>query len=101
LSGQVVKVNQSLSEKKEGLDLTPYHDHWICVIDAESLEVEIPSLSIGKSAVTLFQEDIGRFAVLAKTSAAGDVSQESLCIGAMERLDDARWYQSAKEFFGR
>ena len=101
LSGQVLKVNRALSEEREGLDVTSYHNHWVCVIDGERLDVEIPTLRIGKSAVALYQEDIERFIAFAKTNAPGGVSDEAFCIGAMERLDDARWEQAAKEFFGR
>ena len=101
LGGQVLKVNEKLNEHREGLDVTSYHDRWICVIDGESLDVEIPMLKIGKAAAVLFQEDIERFVAFAKTNAPDFVSSELLCVGAMERLDDARWEQATKEFFGR
>jgi CheY-like chemotaxis protein len=101
LSGQVMKVNQALNENQEEMDGAAYHNHWVCVIDTEHLDTEIPTLRIGKSAVTLFQEDIERFLTFARTSVTGEAADEALCIGAMERMDDARWEQAAKEFFAR
>ncbi len=101
LSGQVLKVNQALNEELEGLDVTSYHNHWICVIDGENLDIEIPALKIGKSAVALFQDDIERFVAFAKANAPEGATNEALCIGAMARLDNARWEQAAREFFGR
>ena len=105
ISGRVVKVNQALNDNTDELDVTPYHNHWACVIDGDSLDSEIPALKIGKSAVTLFQEDIARFVTFmkdtAKSDAPGDVPENALCIGALERLSDDQWDRAAKEFFGR
>jgi CheY-like chemotaxis protein len=105
ISGRVVKVNHGLIAMKKDLDVTPYHNHWICVISGESLDVEIPTLKIGKSAVTMFQEDIGRFTVFMRASAKlerpGEIPNDALCIGAMEALNDDQWNRAAKDFFGR
>ncbi|MFH0908851.1 MAG: response regulator [bacterium] len=105
ISGRVMKVNQGLNKTTDDLDVTPYHSHWICMIDGESLDAEIPALKIGKSAVALFQEDIGRFIAFmhdtAKAELSGNVPDNALCIGALERLNDDQWDRAAKEFFGR
>lgn len=105
VSGRVVKVNHGLLKIKKELDVTPYHNHWICVIDGESLDTAIPTLKIGKSAVALFQEDIGRFTVFmhdtAQSERPGEIPDDALCIGALEALNDDRWNRAAKDFFGR
>jgi hypothetical protein len=101
----VVKVNQALNETIDDLDVTPYHSHWICMVDGESLDAELPSLKIGKSAVAFFQEEIERFVAFMKEAAAaeatGPATDNALCIGAMERLNDDQWDRAAKEFFSR
>jgi CheY-like chemotaxis protein/glycine cleavage system H lipoate-binding protein len=105
VSGQVVKVNSALGEDCESLELTPYQKNWICVIDGDSLDAELPALKVGKSAVALFQEDINRFrefrrSVL-KKGAPADGTEETLCIGELEQLDDAQWEAAVKEFLRR
>jgi len=103
VSGQVVKVNAALGEDCGALDLTPYHKNWVCVIDADSLDVEVPRLRIGKSAVSLYQDDLERFrrlmAELAPKDGAGRYRDEGLHVGELERLDDAQWDRVAAEFF--
>ena len=104
LSGRVTEVNQELSEDCERLDMTPYGKNWVCVIEGENLDVEVPTLKIGKSAVALFQEDVDRFRKLMKdmlkTGADGGVD-ETVYAGELERLDDAQWEIIAREFFRR
>jgi len=83
------------------LEETPYGENWICVIDGDDLDAELPQLKIGRSAVTFFQEDIDRFqAFVQKASGTGVTDPSSLCIGAIEKMDDARWNAIVKEFFG-
>ena len=101
ISGRVMKVNQELASACEGLEVSAYHNQWVCVIDAEHLDTEMATLKIGKSAVALFQDDIERFLRFAKAVPDGQAPDEAVCIGAMARLDDARWEQAAKDFFGR
>ena len=100
LSGKVVKINEELRENSAMLEEMPYGKTWVCVIDGDDLDEELPRLKIGKSAVALFQEDLDRFQAFvqgAGGSAATDPA--TLCIGAMEKLDDARWETAVKEFF--
>jgi len=101
LSGQVVKVNQALGQERDRLDVTSYRDQWVCVIDGDHLDIELPALKIGKAAVDLYQDDIERFVAFMKTNAPGGASDEALCMGAMERLDDPLWEQVVRDFFGR
>jgi len=102
VSGKVVKINEDLAENCAMLEEMSYGDSWICIIDGNDLDAELPNLKIGKSAVALFQEDIDRFQAFVQKANGREVSDPaSLCIGAIEKLDDARWETTVKEFFGR
>lgn len=102
LSGKVVKVNTDLVRDNDRLDNLSYARSWVCVVEGENLDTELPQLKIGKSAVALFQEDIDRFrAFLQKASGREVTDPAALCIGAFETLEDSRWETAAKEFFGR
>ena len=102
LSGKVVKVNTGLARDNDRLDTLSYARSWVCVVEGEDLDTELPKLKIGKSAVALFQEDIVRFRSFLKKASGSEVSDPAdLCIGAFETLDDSRWEAAAREFFGR
>jgi CheY-like chemotaxis protein len=102
LSGKVVKVNEVLRENWAMLEETPFGESWVCVIEGDDLDAELSQLKIGKSAVAFIQEDIYRFQDFAKqASSLEDSDPATLCIGAIENLDDAGWEASVKEFFGR
>ena len=101
LSGKVVKINEDLREDGAMLEEMSYGKNWICVIDGDDLDAELPRLKIGKSAVALFQEDIDRFQAYVQKANGREISDPaSLCIGAIEKLDDTRWETTVKEFFG-
>jgi glycine cleavage system H lipoate-binding protein len=101
LSGKVVKINEDLRRDSAMLEETPYGENWICVIDGDDLDAELPQLKIGRSAVAFFQEDIDRFLAFVQKASGTEVSDPtSLCIGAIEKMDDARWDSTVKEFFG-
>jgi len=102
LSGKVVKINEDLGEDCAMLEEMPYGKNWICIIDGNDLDAELPLLKIGKSAVALFQEDIDQFQASVQKANGREVSDPaSLYIGAIEKMDDARWESTVKEFFGR
>jgi CheY-like chemotaxis protein/glycine cleavage system H lipoate-binding protein len=102
LSGKVVKVNTALREEPESRENLSYGQNWVCVVEGEDLDAELPDLKIGKSAVAFFQEEIDRFkAFLQKARGSAEVEPTSLCMGAFQDLDDAQWEAAAKEFFGR
>jgi len=101
LSGKVVKVNEDLGKNCSMLEEVSYGDSWICVIEGNDLDAELPNLKIGKSAVVLFQEDIDRFqASIQKLSDRDETDASPLFIGAIGKMDDARWETTVKEFFG-
>ncbi|MBI5239784.1 MAG: response regulator [Elusimicrobia bacterium] len=103
VSGRVVKVNPALGEDCEALDLTPYQKNWVCVIDADNLDVEVPKLRIGKSAVALYQDDLERFrrlmGELAPKADADRYQDGTLHVGELEQLGDTQWDRFAAEFF--
>jgi hypothetical protein len=105
VSGRVVKTNAMLSEDCDALEMTPYQKNWVCVIDADKLDVEVPTLKIGKSAVAMFQDDIDRFRGLmkemSKDAPEGVPIDDALYRGELAQLDDAQSERIAKEFFAR
>lgn len=102
LSGKVVAINTGLRADCDRLDESPYGNNWICAIEGDTLDTELPDSRIGKSAVALFQEDIDRFRVFAQKANQEDFADPAtLCIGAFEKLDDPSWKSGVREFFGR
>jgi CheY-like chemotaxis protein/glycine cleavage system H lipoate-binding protein len=106
VSGKVSQINTLLKENVDALDITPYERNWICALDAENLDSEIKEMSIGKSAVSFFQEDIEKFKTLfteiLKSEKKGEeYLEEGLFIGQLEKLSDANWSKIIAEFFVR
>lgn len=102
LSGRVIKINTALDPLRDELETTPYHDHWVCMIEGEHLDTELPALKIGRAAVALFQQDIERFLAFMRNEMPADAAEgEPVCIGAMTRLSVDQWERAAKDFFGR
>ena len=102
VSGKVKEINKPLSADLESIEVSPYENNWICQIDAEELDSEIPGLKIGKAAVTFYEDDIERLQALKKkiiTGSSEDDSAISLFIGEMEKLDDVSWKRYSKDFF--
>ena len=102
IGGRVMRINQELGEDLDALEMTPYHKNWVCAIEGENRDVEVPALKIGRSAVALFQEDIDRFRTIIKEIVKGGARlEEALSIGELQQLDDAQWERIVKEFFRR
>jgi len=102
VSGNVKETNKLLNKDIESIEFSPYENNWICQIDAEELDNEIPQLKIGKAAVTFYQEDIEHLQELkrkTKTGSEEDKSNGQLYIGEMEKLDDVNWKIYSEEFF--
>ena len=102
LSGKVVKINTALRDEPENRENLSYGRNWVCVIEGDNLDAELPGLKIGNSAVAFFQEDIDRFRTFVQ-QARGDEAPDpsSLFIGAFESLNDDQWESAARAFFGR
>ena len=105
VSGRVVKNNATLGEDCEALEMTPYQKNWVCVIDADHLDIDVPKLRIGKSAVALFQDDIDLFRGImkdmSKDAPEGASIDDALYRGELSQLDDAQSDRIAREFFAR
>ena len=103
LSGKVKEVNKFINNETDSLNYTPYDINWVCEIDADELDSELPSLKIGKSAVSFFQDDIERLKELKKKTKTGketDHEPEGVIFsGEMEKLDDINWKRFAETFF--
>ena len=105
VSGRVTKINQQLAEDVEQLEMTPYAKNWVCVIDAEKLDVEVPQLKIGKAAVAFFEEEIDKFRGVMKTmlgdQATGTDADDVLYRGELAQLNDDQSERVAKAFFAK
>ena len=103
VSGTVKEINKPLSNDLESLEYTPYENNWICTIDADELENEIPQLKIGKAAVAFYEENIEQLTELKKKIKTGSdkeiKSNGHIYIGEMENLDDVSWKRYCDEFF--
>lgn len=103
VSGKVKEVNKFINDELDSLDISPYDINWICEIDADELDSEIPNLKIGKSAVTLYENDIERLQNLKNKTKTGKESQLEpngvIFVGEMEKLDDINWKRFAEELF--
>ncbi len=102
-SGKVIRINTLLQNNLEALDATSYNANWICAIDTDDLDTEIKNLSIGKSAVNFFQDEIDRFIPLKKNIRTVDSSEakdgSELYIGEFEKFENADWDKMVTEFF--
>jgi CheY-like chemotaxis protein len=103
VSGKVKEVNKFINNEIDSLNLTVYDQNWICEIDADELDSELPTLKIGKSAVALYQDDIERLTELKrkiKTAKEEEFEPDGVIYsGEMEKLDDINWKRFAEEFF--
>ena len=103
VSGKVKEINKPLINDMESLDYTPYYRNWVCLLDADDLDTEIPKLKIGKAAVSLYEEDIEHLKELKKKIKTSKKTEtetiDRLYIGEMEDLDDVSWKRYSEEFF--
>ncbi len=100
VGGQIVKVNAALGADGDALEVTPYQKNWTCVIDADNLDKDLPALKIGKSAVSLFEDDIDHFRrIMRDLAKQGDDGQAH--VGDLEQLDETQWERVVGEFFRR
>ena len=103
VSGKVKEVNKFINDELDSLNLSPYEINWICTIDADELDIELPALKIGKAAVSFYQEDIDKLQQLKKKIKTGKDSQPEpngvIFAGEMEKLDEISWKRFSEEFF--
>jgi CheY-like chemotaxis protein len=102
LSGTVKQINERLRDDGAGLDEMAYGENWVCVIDGEGLDEELPKLMIGNSAIAFYQEDIERFQQFVHRDSANEGPESAAEYeGAIGKMDDAHWNSAVREFFGR
>jgi glycine cleavage system H lipoate-binding protein len=102
ISGTVIAVNSEITDDLESLDYSPYEKNWLCSIDADKLDEELPKLKIGKAAVNFYQRDIDDCSeTFSKLLESSEIDQEVLYIGAMEKLEEKDWNAVAASFFDR
>lgn len=103
VSGKVKEINKFINQEIDSLNITSYDQNWICEIDADELDSELPKLKIGKSAVSFFQEDIERLKEMKrklKTGKETDLAPDGIIYsGEMEKLDDISWRRFSETFF--
>jgi len=107
ITGKVSQVNTLLKQNLPALDITPYERNWICALDTDKIDDEIKDMSIGKSAVVLFQNDIEKCKILMKNLLKSEIKEGEyieegqIYIGQLENLSDATWQKVIAEFFIR
>ncbi|RJP56464.1 MAG: response regulator [Ignavibacteriales bacterium] len=105
ITGKVAKVNTELLEDLEKLDITPYEKNWICSLDADNLDTELPNLKIGNSAVTFYQEEIDeaqkiiKSKLVAKNKMKEDDTENVLQFGVLNQFTDLEANEFAEKFF--
>jgi CheY-like chemotaxis protein len=103
VSGKVIKLNKPLQYDVELLNVTPYDSNWVCIIDAEDLDTELKNLKIGKTAVSLYQDDIEHFVDLRKKTLKpvkeGEYENNDIYVGELEGLDEPNWNRVSIELF--
>ena len=103
LSGKVKAINKFINNEIDSLNATVYDQNWICEIDADELDSELKSLKIGKSAITLYEDDIERLIQMKKKMKTGKEKEFEpdgvIYSGEMEKLDDVSWGRYCEAFF--
>ncbi len=106
VTGQVAKINNNLAEDLEQLDFNVYDKNWLCVIDAENIDVELSDLKIGNSAVDFYQSEIEQYQkdikqALEDSRVKIEYEDNILVLGQFEKLDDLNWDKLAAKYFLR
>jgi glycine cleavage system H lipoate-binding protein len=103
VSGKIIRINKLLENNPDSLNLTPYDTNWICAVDTEDLDSELKNLKIGKTAVSLYQDDIEHFINIKKKTLKpvkeGEYENNDIYIGELESLEEADWNKVSSEFF--
>ena len=101
LTGKILQLNEALGKPGQWDENLSYGRNWVCIIEADDLDKELPRLKIGKSAVAFLQDEIERFTQF-QLEAEGiePLDPESLCIGAFEKMETDRWNSAVRKFFG-
>lgn len=101
ISGVVSKINFELKENLHSLNYSVYEKNWVCVIDADKLDIELPQLKIGKNAVEFYQNEIDKFIDEMKKILKDSSKSDELVWGELQNLDEKNWYYITGEFFNK
>ncbi|MDX1372378.1 MAG: hypothetical protein R3321_07900, partial [Nitrososphaeraceae archaeon] len=107
VSGKVSQVDTLLKDNPAALDITSYDRNWICALDTENIDDEIKGMSIGKSAVNFYQDDIEKFRILMKDLIKSQnknedyLESDQIYVGQLEKLTNGNWQKIVAEFFMR
>jgi len=107
VSGRVANVNSALKRDLKALDMTPYGENWVCTVDAENLDSDLPALKIGKAAVSFYHEELEHiYEHVHKAGGNGHSGEHEwpsagIKSGKIELLNDREWDEIVTEFFKR
>ena len=102
VSGRVLKFNKNLSLSPENLNITPYKNNWICIIEADDLESDLQDMKIGKSAVAFYYEEIDELHNILKDFQTLQLKLPSaykLTSDVLQNLKDRDWQKIVDRFF--
>ncbi len=100
ISGTVLETNNELIESLDTLKINSYDKNWICKIDADNLDEELKNLKIGKSAVTLYQEDIDKCKnIVIQSLENKEYQPDDLYIGVLESIEDKYFNMIVADLF--
>ncbi len=107
VSGKVVNAKSSFAQSADALEKTPYENNWICIIDADQLDAELPALKIGNAAVAFYREDLERFRSMVRkmtrTTGGGKEEDrgEEMYAGELQDFSDRDFTEIVAAFFER
>ncbi len=105
VSGKVVAINTRLKDNLDLFDLTPYHDNWICSIDAEKLHSELDKMKIGKAAVDFYISELEKLKELHEKIRVGNEKEDykpvsDVDVGEMKKADPVTFNRYIDLFLG-
>ncbi len=107
ISGKIIKVNSTLLNNIDSLEISAYNKNWICLLDTENIDTELEDLKIGKSAVTFIQDEIENCQTNFKSIVAERKRDKKLagndgfCFGKIRELTDKEWKKTISRFFNK
>jgi CheY-like chemotaxis protein len=60
VSGEIVRINESLRDDPSAVIRSPYERGWVCRLQPSDLAGELPTLRIGQQVVAWYQDEIAR-----------------------------------------
>jgi len=105
LSGKVIRINEKLKNEIELLNESSYGENWVCLIEAENLDVELKELKIGKSAISMFESDLDMLIyALKKFDTFSDEKEYKIgknIFNLREKLSENQYFSVLYEIFSK